>query len=87
MAKIQEQRRKDLTLAQVQNEEHRHTLQTHTENKEQMLRRASQVRYMARISRGRTVFQLLKNLVGNQYPEVLRILVPPKILVPLQISP
>ena len=41
LAKIEEQRRKDLTLAQVQNEENRHMLQTHTQNKEQMLRRAS----------------------------------------------
>ena len=47
LAKIEEQRRKDLTLAQVQNEEHRHTLQTHTQNKEQMLRRASQVTFIA----------------------------------------
>ena len=30
---------------------------------------------------GRTVFHLLRKLVGNQYPDVLRILVPPEILV------
>ena len=35
---------------------------------------------------GRTVFHLLRKLVGNQYPDVLRILVPPEILVPLEIS-
>ena len=46
MGKIEEQQRKDLTLAQVQNEEHRHTLQTRTQNKEQMLRRASQVTFI-----------------------------------------
>ena len=34
----------------------------------------------------RTVFHLLRNLVGNQYPEVLGILVPPEILVPREIS-
>ena len=48
-AKIEEQRRKDLTLAQVQNEEHSHTLQTHTQNKEQTLRRASQVTFVKNI--------------------------------------
>ena len=32
------------------------------------------------------MFHLLKKPVGNQYLEVLRILVPPEILVPLQIS-
>ena len=37
-------------------------------------------------SRGRTVFRLLKKPVGNQYPYVLRILVPPEILVPVEIS-
>ena len=47
LAKVEEQRRKDLTLAQVQNEENRHTLETYTQNKEQMLRRASQVTFMA----------------------------------------
>ena len=36
-------------------------------------------------SRGRTVFHLLKKPVGNQYPKVLRILVPSGILVPLEI--
>ena len=46
MGKIEEQQRKDLNLAQVQNEEHRHTLQTRTQNKEQMLRRASQVTFI-----------------------------------------
>ena len=35
---------------------------------------------------GTIVFHLLKKPVGNQYLEVLRILVPPEILVPLQIS-
>ena len=35
-------------------------------------------------SHGRTVFHLLKKLVGNQYLKVLRILVPPEILVPLK---
>ena len=35
---------------------------------------------------GRTVFHLLKKLVGNQYMEALRILVPPEIFVPLPIS-
>ena len=35
---------------------------------------------------GRTVFHLLKKPVGNQYLEVLRILVPLEILVSLQIS-
>ena len=34
----------------------------------------------------RTVFHLLTKLVGNQNPEVLRILVPAEILVPLAIS-
>ena len=34
----------------------------------------------------RTVFHLLKNPVGNQYIEALRILVPPEILVPVEIS-
>ena len=34
---------------------------------------------------GRTVFHLLRKLVGNQYLEVLRILVPPEILVRLAI--
>ena len=33
MAKIEKQRRKNLTLAQVQNEDHRPTLQTHTQKK------------------------------------------------------
>ena len=37
-------------------------------------------------SRERTDFHLLKKPVGKQYPEVLRILVPPEILVPLEIS-
>ena len=37
-------------------------------------------------SRGRRVFHLLKKPLGNQYPEVLRILVTPEILVPLEIS-
>ena len=37
-------------------------------------------------SRGRTDFHLLKEPVGKQYPEVLRILVPLDILVPLEIS-
>ena len=37
-------------------------------------------------SRGRTVFHLLKKPVGNQYLKVLRILVPPEILIPLEIS-
>ena len=36
-------------------------------------------------SHGRTVFHLLKELVGNQYLKVLRILVPPEILVPRKI--
>ena len=35
---------------------------------------------------GRTVFHLLRKLAGNKYPEVLRILVAPEILVPLAIS-
>ena len=35
---------------------------------------------------GRTVFHLLKKLVGNQYLKVLRILVPPDILVLLELS-
>ena len=34
---------------------------------------------------GRTVFHLLRKVVGNQYPEVLRISVSPEILVPLGI--
>ena len=34
---------------------------------------------------GRAVFYLLKKLVGNQYLELLRILVPPEILVSLAI--
>ena len=37
-------------------------------------------------SRGRKDFHLLKTSVGKQYPEVLRILVPPEILFPLEIS-
>ena len=37
-------------------------------------------------SRGRKDFHLLKKPVGKQDPEVLRILVPPEILVPLEIS-
>ena len=37
-------------------------------------------------SGGRTVFHLWKKPVGNQYPEVLRILVPHEILFPLEIS-
>ena len=36
-------------------------------------------------SHERAVFHLLKKPVGNQYLNVLRILVPPKILVPLEI--
>ena len=36
-------------------------------------------------SRGRTVFHLLKKPVRYQYTEVLRILVPPAILIPLEI--
>ena len=32
------------------------------------------------------MFHLLKNPVGNQYIEALRILVPPEILVPAEIS-
>ena len=35
---------------------------------------------------GRTVFHLPENVVGNQYLEVLRILVPLYILVPLLVS-
>ena len=35
---------------------------------------------------GRAVFHLLKKPVGNQYLKVLRILVPPEILIPLEIS-
>ena len=35
---------------------------------------------------GKTVFYFLTKLVGNQYPELLTILVPPEILVPLAIS-
>ena len=34
----------------------------------------------------RAVFHLLTKLVGNQNPEVLRILVPPDTLVPLAIT-
>ena len=37
-------------------------------------------------SHGRTVFHLLTKRVGNQYLEILRILAPPDILVPLEIS-
>ena len=37
-------------------------------------------------SRGRKDFHLLKKPVGKQDPEVLRILVPREILVPLEIS-
>ena len=37
-------------------------------------------------SRGRKVFHFLERPVRNQYPKVLRILVPPEILVPLEIS-
>ena len=33
-------------------------------------------------SRGRKVFHFLKRIVRNKYPKVLRILVPPEILVP-----
>ena len=33
----------------MQNEEHRHKLQTHTQNKEQMLRRVSQVTFVKKI--------------------------------------
>ena len=42
---------KDVTLAQVQNEEHRHRvkIQTHTQNKEQILRRSSQVTFVKKI--------------------------------------
>ena len=49
--KIEEQRRKDSTLAQEQNEEHRHSvkIQTHIQNKEQMFRRASQVTFVKKI--------------------------------------
>ena len=39
-----------------------------------------------RSSSGRAMFHLLKKEVGNQYFEVLRILVPPEIFVPLEIS-
>ena len=35
---------------------------------------------------GRTVFHLLIKLVRNQYPEFLKILVLPEILVPLAIT-
>ena len=49
LAKIEEQRRKDLSLAQVQNEGHRHTLQTHTQNKEQILRKTSEVTFVKNI--------------------------------------
>ena len=61
-AKIEEQRRKDLTLAQVQNEEHRHTLQTHTQNKEQILRRASQVTFVKNIYIAKIYF-VFENIV------------------------
>ena len=37
-------------------------------------------------SHGRTVFNLLKKPVGSQYLKVVRILVPPEVLVPLEIS-
>ena len=37
-------------------------------------------------SGGRRVFHLLKKHVGKQYPEVLRTLVPPDVLLPLEIS-
>ena len=37
-------------------------------------------------SRGKIVLHLLENPVGNQFLKVLRILVPPEILVPLEIS-
>ena len=37
-------------------------------------------------SHGRTVFHLLKKPVGNKYLKVLRILVPPEILILLEIS-
>ena len=49
--KIEEQQRKDSIVAQVQNEEHRHRvkIQTHTQNKEQMRRRASQVTFVKKI--------------------------------------
>ena len=50
--KIEEQRRKVLAiLTQVHNEEHRHRvkIQTHTQNKEQMLRRSSQVTFVKKI--------------------------------------
>ena len=60
LAKIEEQRRKDLTLVQMQNEEDRHTLQTHTKNKEQMLRRASQVTFIASLLK---YYFLLNNVV------------------------
>ena len=36
-------------------------------------------------SRGKIVLHLLENPVGNQFLKVLRILVPPEILVPLEI--
>ena len=35
---------------------------------------------------GRAVFHLLEKPTGNQYPEVLRILVPAEILLPIVIS-
>ena len=35
---------------------------------------------------GRTVFHLPEKVVGNQYLDVLRILVPPQITVPLPLS-
>ena len=49
--KIQEQQRQDSTLAQEQNEEHRHRvkIQTHIQNKAQMFRRASQVTFVKKI--------------------------------------
>ena len=37
-------------------------------------------------SHGRRMFHVSKNLVGNQYPKVLRKLVLAEILVPLEIS-
>ena len=49
--KIEEQQRKDLILAQVQNEEYRHRvkIQVYVQNKEQMPRRASQVTLVKKI--------------------------------------
>ena len=38
------------------------------------------------ISRGRTVFHLLKKPMGSQYLKVLNILVSPDILIPLEVS-